>query len=593
MSYGNDNEVCFTKSDVTQIIGNNGVGKSSLAVILEEGLYNKNSKGIPKGDLENRFSEDKGYSITIEFSKGDDHYVVEKVVKSSAKVKLFRNSQDISGHTTTQTYSLIQGIIGADFNTFTKLVNQSMSSSLDFLTATDTNRKKFLIDLIGLERYSKMESKVKEQLIEANKSLNELNTKITFLSNDIKQTEVMASKELMEVPECDNYIDAMSEVMADINVLEKEMADIVSVNNQKRARNSRVKQYLDLERLEPNKPDAVKVDTQPIHIEIAELQAAVKEKTQEALKLSNIKTECPTCLRPFDDVPDMSQQITTLRKDAENLQKVLREKQVVLQNANATNMEIDQYAAFISKKTGALRDLDNDIEIRELESIESYSGRISELKDKHNQLKAEHRNLLRQADEAKEHNTRIQVANERIEDLRKQLDGLSTECLAKEVADLTLLKEVFSNKGLVSYKIESSIKVFEKLINEYLSELSKGQFALVFEVNESKLQVKLYDSGTLINIKSVSSGELNKINTSTLLAVRKLMSAVSKVNINLLFIDEVSSVLDGTSRDELTELVLKEHHLNTFMVTHEYTHPLTDKLNIVKEDKISRITHGQ
>lgn len=593
MSYGNDNEVCFTKSDVTQIIGNNGVGKSSLAVILEEGLYNKNSKGIPKGDLENRFSEDKGYSITIEFSKGDDHYVVEKVVKSSAKVKLFRNSQDISGHTTTQTYSLIQGIIGADFNTFTKLVNQSMSSSLDFLTATDTNRKKFLIDLIGLERYSKMESKVKEQLTEANKSLNELNTKITFLSNDIKQTEVMASKELMEVPECDNYIDAMSEVMADINVLEKEMADIVSVNNQKRARNSRVKQYLDLERLEPNKPDAVKVDTQPIHIEIAELQAAVKEKTQEALKLSNIKTECPTCLRPFDDVPDMSQQITTLRKDAENLQKVLREKQVVLQNANATNMEIDQYAAFISKKTGALRDLDNDIEIRELESIESYSGRISELKDKHNQLKAEHRNLLRQADEAKEHNTRIQVANERIEDLRKQLDGLSTECLAKEVADLTLLKEVFSNKGLVSYKIESSIKVFEKLINEYLSELSKGQFALVFEVNESKLQVKLYDSGTLINIKSVSSGELNKINTSTLLAVRKLMSAVSKVNINLLFIDEVSSVLDGTSRDELTELVLKEHHLNTFMVTHEYTHPLTDKLNIVKEDKISRITHGQ
>jgi ABC-type taurine transport system ATPase subunit len=70
------------------------------------------------------------------------------------------------------------------------------------------------------------------------------------------------------------------------------------------------------------------------------------------------------------------------------------------------------------------------------------------------------------------------------------------------------------------------------------------------------------------------------------------MSAVSKVNINLLFIDEVSSVLDGESRDELTELLLKERHLNSLMVTHEYTHPLTSKINILKENQISRIELG-
>ena len=39
------------------------------------------------------------------------------------------------------------------FKTFSQLVYQNTNASLQFLTATDTNRKKFLIDLLHLDAY--------------------------------------------------------------------------------------------------------------------------------------------------------------------------------------------------------------------------------------------------------------------------------------------------------------------------------------------------------------------------------------------------------------------------------------------------------
>ena len=43
--------------------------------------------------------------------------------------------------------------MGVDFKTFSQLVYQNTNASLQFLTATDSNRKKFLIDLLHLEEY--------------------------------------------------------------------------------------------------------------------------------------------------------------------------------------------------------------------------------------------------------------------------------------------------------------------------------------------------------------------------------------------------------------------------------------------------------
>ena len=63
-SYGEGNTLLLDDTTVTQIVGTNGMGKSSIPLIIEEALYNKNSKGIKKADIPNRYVN-KGYNCLL------------------------------------------------------------------------------------------------------------------------------------------------------------------------------------------------------------------------------------------------------------------------------------------------------------------------------------------------------------------------------------------------------------------------------------------------------------------------------------------------------------------------------------------------
>jgi hypothetical protein len=51
----------------------------------------------------------------------------------------------------------------------------------------------------------------------------------------------------------------------------------------------------------------------------------------------------------------------------------------------------------------------------------------------------------------------------------------------------------------------------------------------------------------------------------------------------------VIGVLDDEGREKLIEVLLREHDLNTFLVSHGWSHPLLTKINVVKTNKISRL----
>ena len=188
------------------------------------------------------------------------------------------------------------------------------------------------------------------------------------------------------------------------------------------------------------------------------------------------------------------------------------------------------------------------------------------------------------------HNTRIQVIQEQTEAFLKQSEEFQ-EVLDKQeslLSNLEILKKAFSTNGLLAYKIENLVKELEELANTYLAELSDGRFTLEFVVSNDKLNVQVEDDGKIVDILALSSGELARVNTATLIAIRKLMSSISKSRLNILFLDEVIAVLDDTGREKLVEVLLNED-LNTYIVSHGWTHPLLDKKEVVKEENISRL----
>jgi len=56
-----------------------------------------------------------------------------------------------------------------------------------------------------------------------------------------------------------------------------------------------------------------------------------------------------------------------------------------------------------------------------------------------------------------------------------------------------------------------------------------------------------------------------------------------------LFLDEITGVLDDEGKEKLVEVLQNEEDLNVFLISHDFTHPLIDKISIVKEENISSI----
>ena len=189
------------------------------------------------------------------------------------------------------------------------------------------------------------------------------------------------------------------------------------------------------------------------------------------------------------------------------------------------------------------------------------------------------------------HNTRLQVIQEQIGEFQKELTihEEKLESVKDRLASIDILKKAFSTNGLLAYKIENLVKDLEELTNEYLAELSDGRFNLQFVVTNDKLNVEIDDNGKAVEILALSAGELARVNTSTLLAIRKLMSSISKSRINVLFLDEVTNVLDEAGKEKMVEILLGEENLNTYIVSHGWTHPLLSKIEVIKENEISRL----
>ena len=122
-----------------------------------------------------------------------------------------------------------------------------------------------------------------------------------------------------------------------------------------------------------------------------------------------------------------------------------------------------------------------------------------------------------------------------------------------------------------------------------MAEFSDGRFSINFVVENDKLNVEVSDNGNIIDILALSSGELARVNIATLVAIRKLMTSISRSQINVLFLDEVNQALDEAGKEKVVEILLKEENLNTYLVSHGWTHPLLEKIEIVKTENISSL----
>ena len=590
-SYGSGNEIDLAASTLTQLVGTNGVGKSSVPLILEEVMFNKNSKNVKKADIANRYVN-QGYNISLDFMVDGDEYCISVMRRKALKCKLTKNGKDISSHTASNTYRTLGETLGIDFKTFTQLVYQNTNASLLFLTATDTNRKKFLIELLKLDEYVAFFETFKNAVRDISQQIivheAKTDTIVKWLDgNKLDSIDILPIMKLPKTEESDEKL---------LRSLQLQFENLAEKNRKINDNN-----YL-LEELKSINIDEFRIDLEsnPSMQDTADLQESLGGLKQEVIQYENEKDKyldllergestCPTCEQKVDTdlLVDNYQE---LDKKVETLEANVAQGNKELEKINDENKVYRTATRGIKNWEQLYRSVDSGLPTRVYDKAQ-VENQIREVQDKVETARERLEEVINENQSRERHNTRIDIIQEQTESFEKELFSITTALSSAEskLSILEILKKSFSTNGLLAYKIESLVKELEVLTNEYLAEFSDGRFSINFVVENDKLNVEVSDNGNIIDILALSSGELARVNIATLVAIRKLMTSISRSQINVLFLDEVNQALDEAGKEKVVEILLKEENLNTYLVSHGWTHPLLEKIEIVKTENISSL----
>lgn len=586
-SYGENNSLNFESSPLTQIVGFNGHGKSSIALILEEVLYNKNSKNIKKADILNRNSKAKSYNIELVFEKDNSVYTIKVTRGSTQTVVLTKDGVDISSHTATATFKTIENLIGYDHKTFCQIVYQSSAASLEFLTSTDSNRKKFLIDLLDLSKYVEIGEVFKEEQKTLEKEIAAVVTKISTINKwvDKYSKENLEPKQVLEVPSHPKHLEEK-------NVLLKQKLLNIESYNKKILQNNKYKELLDNIVVEIPGPKP-SLNLNSLVAQKAECDKSTKDSAAFILKMKKLGSSCPTCLQDIDQdkvsslVKEHNEICETSMTRSKNLEETIAnyyKEMSIWERKEKSKKEYEEYYNLydpnMEKTTVDPKDLQKEIDLN-LKTIKNIETSIEAATKSNNETLA--------------HNARIAMIEGQLKDYNEELITLKDvkELLEEKLTKIGVLAKTFSSTGLIAYKIECLVKDLEDQINHYLNTLSDGRFQLGFKISDSdKLNVVITDHGKDIEITALSSGERARVNAAALLGIRKLMQGISNTRINVLILDETIENLDLEGKEKLIEVLLQEPYLNTFIISHGFSHPLLEKIHVVKTKNISRIENG-
>ena len=597
-SYGQNNELNLSSNKITQLTAPNGSGKSSIAFILQELLYSKNIKSIKKADILNRYTKNDTWSGKIEFTVDDQDYGVEvKRTKNQSKVKFYQQNDseitDLTEHKIPDTYKKIQELIGLDFEIFSQLTYQSSTDLLEFLKSTDTNRKKFLINLFNLEKYPNIGEVIKLKLSESEKLSYKLDGEMKSVKDFLNEAVIQEKQPLIDVPNIDetkrNHLAKAENKIDEYETLCKK----IDKNNL--YIKDRDTLTFDISLSEPAVESNLYSDLDNIKTKWTELTIHKKNITN-SLKHLDLADVCYACGQSIDN----SQTINLKDSLEEDLFKTNDQITQLNEQSNILNDKISSYETSVekwetNKKTiEKFEQLSQFIDFSIPTQYPDFNALKKEIQNIKNELKIEEQNR----EDAIEHNEKIKTHNTKVDTLieqkryflaRQELLNDDILKLKSKIKNLNILRKAFSTTGIVAYKLENLTKELETVINDYLSELSDGQFQVIFRLTGEKLNIIVINNGQEAPIETVSGGEFSRIQTAILLAIRNVLSKIGGNYINLLFLDEITGVLDEAGKEKLIELLQEEDNLNIFLISHDFTHPLINKISIIKDNNVSSI----
>ena len=173
LSFGDKLATIDLRPGVNSIVGSNldkedsknGAGKSSITEMLFYCLYGTTIREIPNDFIQNSLTK-KRCEVSLEFdiihnNKTDTYKVFRQL--NPTKCILYKNGEDVTRSTLAKTNGLIQEIIHTSSTVFKNSVIMSANSADPFMALKQTDKRKFIESVLGLEVFTQLLLKVRDE----------------------------------------------------------------------------------------------------------------------------------------------------------------------------------------------------------------------------------------------------------------------------------------------------------------------------------------------------------------------------------------------------------------------------------------------
>jgi DNA repair exonuclease SbcCD ATPase subunit len=509
----------------------NGSGKSSFLSAFYFSLYGKAIKALSVESLVNKCAPEDDVIVEISLQSNDKEYIIlSKIEKGKYNsCQLFENGKNITKSGIKETRKYIETeILKIPANTFLRTVILTKENSKDFFNIPKHEKKKFIEELFDLLVFGKMFETIHRDSLNLQSEIKTNEKELKILEKNI--TELNKSQK-------DFYESRDVRVKALSDTIKNELIEISNLVNAK---------------------------------DNSEINSKVQELKSNLDKLKNLKESL------LNKINQLKININTSNKEISEKTKYLKKYEKIL------SLLCDSCKSIISDEF-SISNTKNEIEQIRNPMI-SLESNLEKLKSQYEITIEKLKETLKKNEKLSELKYKIQKHKEDLQTLRKNEspflsiiesnekgkgDVLKTlESQYSQVQYLELLEMITSDNGVKKFIISDVIDVLNSRIKYYLSKLGanyicnfNNNFDFTFMTNRGEREYN-----------SFSSGEISRINISTIFAFRDLLANQTLSSTNVLFIDEYfDSTLDDYSINALLKILKREYEENgytPFIISH-------------------------
>jgi DNA repair exonuclease SbcCD ATPase subunit len=520
-----------------QVVGENGVGKSTISDVITFGLYGK-LEGKKLKDIPNR-SNGSAW-MKIEFEEDGKNYEVERGLDPTIfQLSIDGIPYDRAGQRNVQDF-LTEDILKIPYYVFNNTISLSINDFKSFLKMSSADKKLIIDKIFGFYILNEMRDILKEETKSIKSSIDRLTGEIFATSKSIASSQ----RELEDLQK--KLVENAGEEIDDANEQLENYKNLLKLHIER------------LKVFKTQESDAVRNVTKSYET-LSDLISKIKELDSKINLYNNEK--CPTCSSDlstdfhksiFDDLCNKREEFT---EETKSLRKVYEDAKKV--QSDLSSLKNDLFT-----KGGKI-----ELGIRNIED------KLKDLKTSKNndQVNSIKRILTSAQDDLTEFNKEKGTWEDK-QNWIKTID------------------EVLSEKGVKQLAIKS---ILPSLNREILNTLLSLHLPYKVVFNE-EFNAQIFHLGEEISSQTLSTGEMKKVDFAVLVSIIKLMK-IRFSSVNILFLDEIFSSVDPDGVHTILNTLRKlsdDLHMNVFVINHAPmpTEIFDYKIEIAKKNNFSDIS---